>query len=80
MIFLTRVTPPASGAIVALYCKHCRRTEITLSEHAPKPTDGGDMWIINLPCAEHSFLPPQFFSPPAVSWYPLKWPGVKKGM
>ena len=71
MIFLTHVTQPERGAIMVVYCKHCRRTEITVSEYANRPEDGGDLWLVQMPCLEHAFVKEEFEMPPWNRHYKL---------
>ena len=58
-VAITAVQQPAQGSVILIHCPECRRSRILLCEWAPKPNDGGDLWIILCPCLHHrSFLPP----------------------
>jgi hypothetical protein len=53
-IHITGLKQPDDGCAVAIKCPHCNRIEIAWSPYAKKPEDGGTMWVILLPCFEHT--------------------------
>jgi hypothetical protein len=63
-IYITRITPPASGWPIAMRCEECKRTVFMLSEFGIRPKDG-DFFLVNM-CADElmhnlSYPPKQFF-------------------
>jgi hypothetical protein len=37
-------------------CPYCGVTEISISDLALAPSDGGDAWLIQLECFRHAFI------------------------
>ena len=61
-VAITAVQQPETGAVVLIHCPECRTSRIMLCEWAPKPKDGGDLWIVRCGCLHHNgFLPPTEF-------------------
>jgi hypothetical protein len=48
-IFITKLSQPADGAVIALYCSRCAETVILHSEYALPPKDG-DLWYFHEMC------------------------------
>ena len=47
---------PEGGCAIAMKCEVCNRVEIAWSLWVTKPTDGGTLWVVQVPCRDHNYF------------------------